>query len=98
KQKIPLAIHVVNPEMVAIAIEAIRYAQEETKVHLLNRLEHLSLCPESFLEDIAHLQLTVVTNPSLIYDHGDRYLHDVELPFHPWLYRMNSVVEAGIPL
>lgn len=97
-QHIPLAIHVVEPEMIAIAIEAIKEAEQDTNVKLSHRFEHLSLCPDTFLKDIQRLNIDVVTNPSLIYDHGDRYLHDVETVFHEWLYRMKTVTDHGITL
>lgn len=95
----PLAVHVVNPEMVWAAVDAFKNALELNPGRKIqHRLEHLSLCPEAFLSDIAKLGLMVVTNPSLIYDHGDRYLADVELSEHNWLYRMKSLLSEGIAL
>ena len=40
---------------------------------------------------------TVVTHPSFVDAHGDRYLDDPELAPHDWLYRLASWVEAGVP-
>ncbi|MFP7296471.1 amidohydrolase [Neobacillus niacini] len=95
----PLAVHVVDPEMVWAAIDAFRNVSEINPGRKIqHRLEHLSLCPEAFLPDIAKLGLMVVTNPSLIYDHGDRYLADVEISEHNWLYRMKSLLSEGIAL
>ncbi|HEY9576759.1 MAG TPA: amidohydrolase family protein, partial [Pseudobacillus sp.] len=55
-----LAIHVVNPEMVWAAIEAIRpVAEISADRKIKHRLEHLSLCPEAFLPDIAELGIMV---------------------------------------
>ncbi|MGM9922751.1 MAG: amidohydrolase [Bacillus sp. (in: firmicutes)] len=99
QQSLPVAIHVVTPEMVWSALEAIRNAQEmapDRKIR--HRLEHISLCPDAFLPDMAELQIMAVTNPSLVHEHGDRYLADVEQSEHSWLYLMNSLREAGIPL
>lgn len=94
-----LAIHVVDPEMTWTAIEAIRQIQSAfPNAHHQHRFEHLSLSPEAFLPDIAALGIRVVTNPSLIYDHGDRYLADVEPSEYEWLYRMQSLHEAGIAM
>ncbi|MFS0574289.1 amidohydrolase [Sporosarcina sp. 179-K 3D1 HS] len=99
RQDIPLAIHVVDPEMTWTAIEAIRHSKEIfPHKQLRHRLEHLSLCPDAFLPDMAKLGITVVTNPSLIYDHGNRYLADVDPTEHDWLYRMNSLRTIGVPL
>lgn len=98
KQKIPLAIHVVTPEMVCAALDAIRSAKEKVPNQMSNRLEHLSLCPEGFFADMEELNLTVVTNPSFLYEHGDRYLQDVEVHEQEWLYPMKGLLQNGIPL
>lgn len=98
RRNVPIAVHVVNPEMVLMAIEAIRSATQHTKKSIRHRLEHLSLCPEAFLADIKELGMMVVTNPSLIHEHGDRYLSNVEVSEQDWLYRMSSVKTSEIPL
>lgn len=99
KSNVPLAIHVVEPEMILIGLEAIRQAMSQyPNIHLHHRFEHLSLCPEDFLSEISELGISVVTNPTLIYDHGDRYLHDVDSTLHEWLYRMSSVISSDILL
>ncbi|WP_342514593.1 amidohydrolase [Sporosarcina sp. FSL K6-1522] len=99
RRDIPLSIHVVDPEMTWAAIEAIRYATERyPEKSIRHRFEHLSLCPDAFLPDISALGITVVTNPSLIHDHGDRYHTNVDVAEHSWLYRMHSVLAADIPL
>lgn len=99
RQGIPLAVHVVNPEMVWSALEAIRYASDlYPNEKIRHRLEHLSLCPDAFLPDISESGVIVVTNPSLVHDHGDRYLSEVEVSEHSWLYRMKSLLSNDIPL
>ena len=99
QQQLPVAIHVVTPEMVWSALDAIRYVRKIVPNYKqIFRLEHLSLCPEFFISDINELNVIVVTNPSLIYDHGDRYLTDVDPSEHSWLYRMNSLLKANIPV
>ena len=86
QQQLPLAVHVVTPEMVWSALDAIRYVRKIVPNYKqVFRLEHLSLCPEFFIPDMKELNIIVVTNPSLIYDHGDRYLTDVDPSEHSWL-------------
>ncbi|WP_042356046.1 amidohydrolase [Bacillus rubiinfantis] len=93
------AIHVVDPEMTWAAIEAIQLAnRSDSRKQIRHRLEHVSLCPEAFVPEIAKHGIVVVTNPGLIYEHGDRYLTDVDASEHSWLYPMNSLVKADIPL
>jgi len=98
RRDVPIAVHVVNPEMVWSAVDAISKATQHKKKKIRHRLEHLSLCPEAFLPDMADQGIMVVTNPNLIYNHGDRYLADVEAAEQNWLYRMNRVKAAGISL
>ncbi|GHH96781.1 amidohydrolase [Neobacillus kokaensis] len=98
-RNVPIAVHAVDPEMVWTATEAIRSAQDnypEKKIR--HRIEHLSLCPDAFLPAISELGIIVVTNPSLIYNHGDRYLIDVDPLEQEWLYRMNSLRSANISM
>lgn len=98
RRRVPIAVHVVNPEMVWAAVDAISNANQHQKSKARHRLEHLSLCPEAFLPEIADQGIMVVTNPNLIYNHGDRYLADVETSEQNWLYRMNRVKAAGISI
>ena len=94
-----LAIHVVNPEMIWAAVEAIRQVKEILpQSRSIYRLEHLSLCPDAFLDDLKNLNIVVVTNPSFIREHGDRYLSAVDSSEHAWLYRTKSLLDKGIPL
>lgn len=98
KRNFPVAVHVVNPEMIWSAIQAIEGTKYPAERTLRHRLEHLSLCPEIFIPNIFNNNIMVVTNPNLVYNHGDRYLADVETNEQQWLYRMNSIKNAGIPL
>ncbi len=94
-----LAIHVVDPEMIWTAIEAIKRATKNfPKSRSIYRFEHLSLCPEAFLDDLKELNIIVVTNPSFIHEHGDRYLSEVDCSEHAWLYPMKSLIDKEIPL
>lgn len=94
-----LAIHVVDPEMTWTAIQAVKHATEVfPKSRSIYRFEHLSLCPEAFLDDLKDLNIISVTNPSFIREHGDRYLSKVDPSEQTWLYRMKSLVDKGIPL
>lgn len=95
----PIAIHAVTPEMAWAAVEAIQYAAAlYPKATVRHRIEHLSLCPDPFLNDIAESQAIVVTNPIFIHDHGDRYLSNISQGEYPLLYRMNSLYTRGIPI
>lgn len=93
----PVAIHVVTPEMVWHAIDALQTVRQQfPKVNGICRFEHLSLCPEVFFEMINEQNIHVVTNPPFIHVHGDRYLQQVNESEHSWLYPVNSLLRQGI--
>lgn len=61
-----------------------------------DRIEHGGVITESLIRDVAAAGLTVVTQPNFIHDRGDRYraqLHAEELTD---LYRLGSLVRAGV--
>lgn len=61
-----------------------------------DRIEHGSMIPRSMIADIASAGLMVVTQPGFIHDRGDRYL--TQVPDHELadLYRLRSLLDAGI--
>ncbi len=63
-----------------------------------DRIEHGSLIPEALIADIARSGLTLVTQPGFIASRGDRYLDEVDPQDLPDLYRLCSLIKAGIPL
>ncbi|WP_050616107.1 amidohydrolase [Bacillus testis] len=96
---LPLAMHAVDPEMICAALEAIQAAKaKHPETRTLFRIEHLSLCPDVLLEGLKQSGAIIVTNPGLLYAHGDRYRKDVPPEEHSWLYRMGSLCRAGIAL
>lgn len=61
-----------------------------------DRIEHGAIIPQSFIGDIAAAGLTVVTQANFIHDRGDRYLAQMESDDLPNLYRLGSLLSAGI--
>lgn len=86
------AIHVVTPEMLWTVLHAFERSMQKPAI----RLEHFSLCPEAFLPDVIRHQFHIVTNPSFIYEHGDRYLHHVEKDEQKWLYLVQDLLDAQL--
>lgn len=64
----------------------------------LLRVEHASQCPEEWVSLLADLDAAVVTHPGFVRAHGDRYLADVSLEPHDWLYRLRSWLSGGVRL
>ncbi len=63
-----------------------------------DRIEHGSIIPHSLLADIARAGLTVVTQPGFVRTRGDRYIATIEADDLPDLYRLRSLIAAGIPV
>ena len=91
----PVAIHAVEAEVVRSAAEVIAAAASDD-VSSLHRIEHGSECPPDTLEVVARSAAKVVTQPSFVYQNGDRYLSTVDSGMLPHLYRVGSFMERGI--
>jgi predicted amidohydrolase YtcJ len=95
----PVAIHAVDLAALVSALQAIRLAQERLpRPDLRHRLEHCALCPEVCIDELADLHVAVVTQPAFLWHHGPRYLAEIEPAQHPWLYRVKSLLERGVPV
>ncbi len=93
----PAAIHAIRYETVEAAVNAIEYALTQIpRDNHRHRIEHCSECPPSLLEVIKKLGITVVTQPPFLYYSGERYLATVPPDRQKWLYRISSMMDAGI--
>ncbi|MEE2884828.1 MAG: amidohydrolase family protein [Chloroflexota bacterium] len=84
-----------------VAIHAVEMKAVEAAAQLLggqfrNRIEHCSECSTVALNNIARLGGVVVTQPNFIYERGDKYLDQVSDKIQPFLYRMKSLIDAGV--
>jgi predicted amidohydrolase YtcJ len=61
-----------------------------------DRIEHGSVIPLSLLPDIATAGLKIVTQPDFVRSRGDRYTESIEAYALPDLYRLRSLMDAGI--
>lgn len=94
-----LAIHCIEPGTVAAAIETLEYIDSRSSVkERRHRLEHVSECPPELLKRLEKLGAMVVTQPIFIYQNGERYLATVAPERQRWLYRIGSLVKAGLPV
>ncbi|MDP3859488.1 MAG: amidohydrolase family protein [Stagnimonas sp.] len=88
------AFHCVSRTDLVYALQALC----EAGVRAGDRIEHASVLPPELLEQVRALRLTVVTQPHFIAERGDEYLSEVAAEDQPWLYRLRSLLDAGIPL
>ncbi|MGA1676516.1 MAG: amidohydrolase family protein [Pseudomonadales bacterium] len=63
-----------------------------------DRIEHAGVVPPECLPALVRRSLTVVTQPLFIAARGDRYLEQADPEDRPWLYRLQTLRQAGIPL
>jgi predicted amidohydrolase YtcJ len=93
------AIHAIRYETVEAIVHAIEYALGEIPEDgHRHRIEHCSECPPDLLDRIRKLGIVVVTQSPFLYYSGERYLATVPADRLPWLYRIKSMMEAGIPV
>lgn len=64
----------------------------------IDRIEHGGVVPVDMLETMGRLAVRVVTQPHFIAERGDDYRRDVEPEDRPHLYRLRSLIDAGVPL
>lgn len=89
-----VAVHAVTRAETVAAVAA--FAQAGAAVG--DRLEHASVVPAETIPLIAALGLTVVTHPDFVARRGDVYRADVDPADHDGLYRLRSLLDAGVAL
>ena len=90
----PVAVHCVTAAQLVVTIAALRAAGG----HRLDRIEHAAVVPDDALADLAELGVTVVTQPNFVAERGDQYLADVPAAEHGELWRVASLLNAGVPV
>jgi predicted amidohydrolase YtcJ len=79
----PVAVHCVTAAQLLVMIAALREA---------------AVVPPDCLTDIADLGLAVVTQPNFVAERGDQYLDEVPAAEHDQLWRVASLLRAGVPV
>ncbi|OBI46011.1 amidohydrolase [Mycobacterium kyorinense] len=90
----PVAVHCVTAAQLVVTIAALRQAGS----HPRDRIEHAAMVPSDALDDLAELGVTVVTQPNFVAERGDQYLAEVPAVEHHQLWRVASLLLAGIPV
>jgi predicted amidohydrolase YtcJ len=87
-----VAVHCVTRAQVALAVAA----WEEAGPGPGDRIEHGALISPDLFPTLRRLRLTVVSQPGFVHSRGDRYLDDVEAADQADLWRLGSLLRAGI--
>src|SRR5439155_12888916 len=61
-----------------------------------DRIEHAGVVPAELVAELARQRLTVVTQPGFVAERGDQYLRDVDADDVAHLYRVRSLLDAGV--
>ncbi|MBM7369262.1 amidohydrolase family protein [Gordonia hydrophobica] len=94
RQARPVAVHCVTVLQLVVTITALR----EVGTLPGDRIEHAAVVPDDLLATLGDLGITVVTQPNFVSERGDQYLADVPADELPGLWRLASLIEAGVPL
>lgn len=89
-----VAMHCVTAAQLVVTIAALRVAGPRRG----DRIEHAAVVPQDCLVDLAELGVLVVTQPNFVTERGDQYLADVPRDEHHQLWRVASLLAAGIPV
>ena len=88
----PVAVHCVTAAQLVVTVSALR----EAGTHPQDRIEHAAMVPDDSMADLKDLGVTVVTQPNFVAERGDQYLTDVPAAEHHELWRVASLLNAGV--
>ncbi|HEX7885470.1 MAG TPA: amidohydrolase family protein, partial [Phenylobacterium sp.] len=93
-QRRRVAVHCVTAGELAVTLAAFEAAGAQVG----DRVEHGGVIPPAAIDTLRRLKLTVVTQPAFIHERGDRYAAHVAPQDQPDLYRLRSLLDAGVPV
>jgi predicted amidohydrolase YtcJ len=91
---IPIALHCVTVAQLVVALAALRAAGS----HARDRIEHAAVVPDDMIADLIEVGVIVVTQPNFVAERGEHYLRDVPADEHLSLWRVASLMRAGVPV
>lgn len=89
----PIAVHCVTRVQLVVTLLAL----DEAGPRSGDRVEHASVVPGELVPELRRLGVTVVTQPGFVAERGDEYARDVDPDDLPHLYRLRSLLDAGVP-
>lgn len=91
---VPVALHCVTQAQLVVALAALR----ATGGHPGDRIEHAAVIPDDMVGDLVEIGITIVTQPNFVAERGEHYLREAAVDEHPQLWRVASLLQAGIGL
>jgi len=95
---VPLAVHAVEVESIAAALEVWREVALSGPFFSPHRFEHCPESPDWIISELKRLGVNVVVNPGFIYYNGDRYLETIPEHSQADLYPFRSMGRAQITI
>ncbi|GAA3325020.1 amidohydrolase [Paeniglutamicibacter sulfureus] len=93
----PVALHAIGDAAIDLAIEIISGLQEKHGPNALpNRIEHFGIARPDQVEAVARHGIAVTPQASFIGPLGDQFAKLVGLERQGWLYRGQSLLDAGV--
>jgi len=90
-------LHAIEENAIEAACLAIEYALKRyPRADHRHRIEHCSVCPPALAGHLSSLGVTVVTQPSFIYYHGERYAKTVPPEQFAHLYPLATLLSKGV--
>ena len=97
KSGLQVILHALEETTIEPACSAIESALFRfPRAHHRHRIEHCAVCPPSLSRRLASLGIMVVTQPSFIFYHGDRYLRTVPKGQLKHLYPLATLMRNGV--
>ena len=94
-----VAMHAVGARAVTAAADAIEAAlRSRPRADCRHRIEHCSVLPEGLAPRLARLGVIVVSQPSFLYERGERYRQLVPEREQAALYAFRTLAQAGVRL
>ncbi|MGW4096800.1 amidohydrolase family protein [Mycobacterium sp. NPDC004974] len=90
----PVAVHCVTAAQLVVTIAALGAAGS----HPADRIEHAAMVPQDCIDELVALGITVVTQPNFVAERGDQYRTDVPAADQDQLWRLATLVAAGVPI
>jgi predicted amidohydrolase YtcJ len=87
-----VAVHCVTDVQLVVALAALRAAGPRRG----DRIEHAAVVPADLMADLVELAVTVVTQPNFVVERGDEYLADIPADRLPELWRVGTLLDAGV--
>lgn len=88
----PVAVHCVTRVQFALTLAAL----DSAGVRAGDRIEHGAVLPAESLAWLRDRRVTVVTQPQFVVERGEQYERDVPEEDRPDLWRLRSLVDAGV--